>query len=69
MANFVGAPLEFAVRSLPAAVSSRIHGAVEAALHKSAQAALWSLADTPGFSRDTRKNAPQNSNNSFVVMT
>ena len=22
-----------------------------------------------GFSRDTRKNAPQNSNNSFVVMT
>jgi len=54
MANFVGAPLEFAVRSLPAAVSGRIHGAVEAALHKSAQAALWSLADTPGRKASTR---------------
>ena len=54
MANFVGAPLEFAVRSLPVAVSGRIHGAVEAALHKSAQAALWSLADTPGRKASTR---------------
>lgn len=54
MANLVGAPLEFAVRSLPASVSGRIHGAVEAALHKSAQAALWSMANAPGRTASTR---------------
>jgi len=44
MANLVGTPLEFAVKALPTAISGRIHGAVEAALSKSAQAALWSLS-------------------------
>jgi len=43
MANLVGSPLEFAVRRLPAGVSRRIQGAAEAALHKAAQAALWSM--------------------------
>lgn len=34
------------------------------------EAALRLYAPTyPGFSRDTRKNAPQNSNNSFGAMT
>lgn len=54
MANLVGAPLEFAVGKLPVSVSSRIHGAVEAALHKSAQAALWSMANAPGRGASTR---------------
>ena len=54
MANLVGAPLEFAVRKLPVSVSSRIHGAVEAALHKSARAALWSMANAPGRGASTR---------------
>ncbi|WP_202839104.1 EcsC family protein [Luteimonas saliphila] len=54
MANLVGAPLEFAVRALPERVSARIHGAVEAALYKSAQAALWSMANVPGRAASTR---------------
>lgn len=54
MANLVGTPLEFAVRALPAAVTGRIHGAVEAALYKSAQVALWSMDNTPGRSASTR---------------
>jgi hypothetical protein len=43
MANLVGSPLEFAVRKLPASVSSRIHSVTEAALYKAAQTALWSM--------------------------
>lgn len=54
MAHIVGAPLEFAVRKLPGAVTDRIHGAVEMALHKSVQAALWSMANTPGRGASTR---------------
>ena len=54
MANLIGSPLEFAVRKLPGGVSRRIHGAVEAALFKSAQAALWSMDNTPGKAASTR---------------
>src|SRR5690606_37982224 len=54
MANLVGTPLEFAVRALPASLSGRIHGAVEAALYRSAQAALWSMANVPGRAASTR---------------
>ncbi|TDB27724.1 EcsC family protein [Stenotrophomonas sp. ATCM1_4] len=49
MANVVGAPLEFAVRKLPNAVSSRIQSVTEAALYKAAQAALLTMDRTqPG---------------------
>ena len=54
IAHVVGAPLEFAVRRLPSAVSGRIHGAVEAALHKASQAALWSMDNQPGRRASTR---------------
>lgn len=54
MANLIGSPLEFAVKKLPQSVSKRIHGAVEAALFKSAQAALWSMDNTPGKAASTR---------------
>jgi len=54
MANLVGTPLEFAVKALPTSVSNRIHGAVEAALSKSVQAALWSMDNTPGKGASTR---------------
>ena len=54
MANLIGSPLEFAVNKLPKSVSKRIHGAVEAALFKSAQAALWSMDNTPGKAASTR---------------
>ena len=49
MANLVGSPLEFAVRKLPNAVSSRIQSVTEAALYKASQTALWSMDRTqPG---------------------
>ena len=54
MANLIGTPLEFAVNRLPQSVSRRIHGAVEAALFKSAQAALWSMDNTPGKTASPR---------------
>lgn len=54
MANLIGSPLGFAVKRLPDSVSRRIHGAVEAALFKSAQAALWSMDNTPGKAASTR---------------
>lgn len=54
MANLIGSPLEFAVKKLPQSVSRRIHGAVEAALFKSAQAALWTMDNTPGKAASTR---------------
>jgi hypothetical protein len=54
MANLVGTPLEFAVKALPTSVSNRIHGAVQAALSKSVQAALWSMDNTPGKGASTR---------------
>lgn len=54
MANLIGSPLEFAVKKLPNVVSRRIHGAVEAALFKAAQAALWSMDNTPGKAASTR---------------
>lgn len=54
MANLIGSPLEFAVKRLPDSVSRRIHGAVEAALFKPAQAALWSMDNTPGKAASTR---------------
>jgi hypothetical protein len=54
MANLIGSPLEFAVKKLPQSVSRRIHGAVEGALFKSAQAALWSMDNTPGKAASTR---------------
>jgi len=54
MANLVGAPLEFAVKRLPDGVTRRIHGAVEAALHKAVQTALWSMDNTPGRAASPR---------------
>ncbi len=55
MANLVGSPLEFAVRKLPASVSSRIHSVTEAALYKAAQTALWSMdREQPGKTASPR---------------
>ena len=54
MASLVGTPLEFAVKALPKSVSGRIHGAVEAALYRSAQVALWSMDNAPGRGASTR---------------
>ena len=55
MANLIGSPLEFVVRKLPSAVSSRIQSVTEAALYKAAQTALWSMdSKQPGKSASPR---------------
>lgn len=43
ISDLIGSPIEKLVNSLPTSISKKIGGAVEAALHKSANAALWSL--------------------------
>lgn len=47
ISNIIGYPIGGAAKILPASVSKKINGAVEAALHKSANAALWSLVNEP----------------------
>ncbi|MBM7333113.1 MAG: EcsC family protein [Alcanivorax sp.] len=47
LSHLVGSPLEGAVRKLPAGASSRINTAVETALRKAVDAALWSLDNQP----------------------
>lgn len=54
MANLIGSPLEFVVRKLPSAVSSRIQSVTEAALYKAAQTALWSMDKQQGKSASPR---------------
>jgi hypothetical protein len=47
LSGLLGSPIESAVKALPAVVAKKINGAVVAALHSSADAALWSLANSP----------------------
>ncbi len=54
ISNIIGAPLEGAVKALPVSVSKKINGAVEAALHKAASTALWSLKNEPNISASTK---------------
>ncbi|WP_297839736.1 EcsC family protein [Pseudomonas sp.] len=54
LSGMIGSPIEGAVKALPASVSKRINGAVAAALHSSADAALWSLANSPKKPASTR---------------
>lgn len=54
LSGVIGSPIESAVKALPGAVSKRINGAVAAALHSSADAALWSLENSPKKPASTR---------------
>lgn len=47
LSGLLGSPIESAVKALPAVVAQKINGAVVAALHSSADAALWSLDNQP----------------------
>lgn len=47
LSNFIGAPLELAVKKLPDKVSNAISGAVSISLSKAVDAALWSMDNTP----------------------
>ena len=54
LAQMVGSPLESTVKKLPASVSVKLNSAVEAALHKAADMALWSLDNEPKKSASTK---------------
>ncbi|WP_200139497.1 MULTISPECIES: EcsC family protein [unclassified Pseudomonas] len=54
LSALVGSPLEGAVKVLPGPLAKRINGAVKAALHTSAEAALWSLDNRPKTAASTR---------------
>lgn len=54
LSGFIGSPIEGAVKALPASVSKKLNGAVAAALHTSADAALWSLDNRPNTAASTR---------------
>jgi hypothetical protein len=54
LSGMIGSPIESAVKALPGVVSKRINGAVAAALHSSADAALWSLENNPKKTASTR---------------
>lgn len=54
IAALVGTPVEKLMAKLPKGASRRIHGAVEAALEKSAQVALWKMDDVPERKASTR---------------
>lgn len=54
IASLVGSPVESLIKRLPRAVASRVHGAVESALTKAAEAALWSMDNAPGKPASTR---------------
>jgi EcsC protein family len=54
IAALVGTPVEKLMTKLPKGASRRIHGAVEAALDKSAQIALWKMDDAPDRKASTR---------------
>ena len=47
LSGLLGSPIESAVKALPAVGAKKINGAVVAALHSSADAALWSLDNAP----------------------
>tara|TARA_A100001391_G_scaffold151852_1_gene109621 strand:+ start:12406 stop:13242 length:837 start_codon:yes stop_codon:yes gene_type:complete len=47
LSHQIGSPLESAVKKLPAGASARINEAVEVALRRAVDAALWSLDKTP----------------------
>ncbi|MBJ7311149.1 EcsC family protein [Rugamonas sp. CCM 8940] len=47
LAELVGAPLEWGLAKLSATLRGKINQGVNSALHKAADAALWSMADRP----------------------
>jgi EcsC protein family len=56
ISNLIGSPLESATKKLPKAVTEKMNGAVEAALQKAAEAALWSLDNKPNTPASTVQN-------------
>ncbi|EGR0196966.1 MULTISPECIES: EcsC family protein [Vibrio] len=52
----VGKPIDYLMDKLPKGVEEQIHSLVETALHKAADAALWSLDNEPNREASTKAN-------------
>ncbi|THE59843.1 peptidase [Vibrio parahaemolyticus] len=52
----VGKPIDYLMDKLPKGVEEQIHSLVETALHKAADAALWSLDNEPNREASTKTN-------------
>lgn len=56
MTQVVGKPIDYLMRKLPKGAEKQIHNLVEKALHKAADAALWSLDNEPNREASTKTN-------------
>ena len=56
MTQVIGKPIDFLMGVLPNGAEKQIHNIVEKALHKAADAALWSLDNEPNREASTRTN-------------
>lgn len=56
MTQIVGKPIDYLMGVLPAGVEAQIHSIVETALHKAADAALWTLDNDPSREASTKTN-------------
>ena len=43
ISNVIGSPIEYVVEKLPKSAKESIHNAIQAALHKATEYALWTL--------------------------
>lgn len=56
MTQVVGKPIDYLMGMLPKGTEAQIHSIVEKALHKAADAALWSLNNEPNREASTKTN-------------
>lgn len=56
MTQVVGKPIDYLMGKLPKGTEKQIHNLVEKALHKAADAALWSLDNEPNREASTKTN-------------
>ncbi|EOG7645130.1 EcsC family protein [Vibrio cholerae] len=56
MTQIVGKPIDYLMGLLPDGVETQVHSIVETALHKAADAALWTLDNDPSREASTKTN-------------
>ncbi|WP_249412777.1 EcsC family protein [Escherichia coli] len=56
MTQMVGKPIDYLMSKLPKGAEAQIYSLVEKALHKAADAALWSLNNEPNREASTKTN-------------
>ncbi|MCZ0236358.1 hypothetical protein [Escherichia coli] len=57
MTQMVGKPIDYLMSKLPKGAEAQIYSLVEKALHKAADAALWSLNNEPNREASTKEGA------------